>query len=293
MTHRWRSLLFVPGDSDRKIDKAQDSNADVLIYDLEDAVQPAARPAARMRVADAVSAAKDRLVQCVRINPLDSADAKDDLAAVMGASPDYIMLPKVRGANDIDELADMLDTLEAAHRIAPQTTQIIALVTETPQMTLNLPTVTTLNSRVAALTWGGEDLMAALQANRNKTVDGRWTATFELARTLCLLAARACGVRAIDTLYSDFRDHDGLVQHANTALADGFDGVMAIHPAQLDGIHSAFTPDADTIAHAQAVVEAFAANPHVGALQLDGRMLDRPHLLQAQRVLANADVKSN
>lgn len=288
MKHLWRSLLFVPGDSDRKIAKVAESDADIIIFDLEDAVVPQARPDARRRVHDAVQARTTSHALCVRINPMDSDDADDDLNAVMPALPDYIMLPKVRSVADLDALAARIDALEAAHDGASGHTRIIALMTETPQMTLNLPTVTALHKRVAALTWGGEDLAAELGANDNKDADGHWTFTFQLARSYCLLAARACGIRALDTLYTNFRDAEGIRAHAALARRDGFDGVLAIHPAQIAPINDAFTPSTDDIEQAQAIVDAFANAPGLGTVQLDGRMLDKPHLRLAEDILQRA-----
>lgn len=283
----FRSLLFVPGDSERKLAKVAESNADLVIFDLEDAVLPDRREAARSLVATALNAPAKPAVG-VRINPVDTRDWTHDLAAVMPAAPAFVMQPKVRCAADIATLDATIATLEHEHGITSGSTRIIALVTETPQMLLALPTVTALPKRVAALTWGGEDLSAALGASAHHDPAGNWIATYQLARSLTLVAARACGVMAIDTLHADFRDLDGLSNVAGEARRDGFDGMMAIHPAQVPVINAAFTPSAEELEHAQRVVAAFEAQPRAGAVQLDGRMLDRPHLAQARRLLSRS-----
>ncbi|MEL7297426.1 MAG: CoA ester lyase [Pseudomonadota bacterium] len=282
---RSRSWLFVPGDDPRKIGKALAGPADRVILDLEDAVAPTKRAGARALVADTIAAlaTENRERVCVRINPWQEDAANDDLQALKATLPASIMLPKVRSIDDLRAVDSILSQLESD--TGQPTTKVIALVTETVSMTATMPAMPSPPKRVAALTWGGEDLSAALGASANKFADGRWLPTFEFARVQCLLAAKRFGLHAIDTLYTDFRDGEGMQQHANAALRDGFDGVLAIHPAQIDPIHSAFTPDAASVAHARRIVAAFAANPDSGALQLDGRMIDRPHLIQAQKIL--------
>ncbi|MEO0949842.1 MAG: CoA ester lyase [Pseudomonadota bacterium] len=282
-----RSLLFVPGDSERKLVKVADSDADLVIFDLEDAVLPDRREAARALVATALTAPSTPQ-RGVRINPVDTSDWTHDLGAVMPAAPAFVMQPKVRSVADIATLDATISVLEHKHGIAPGSTRIIALVTETPQMLLALPTVAALPQRVAALTWGGEDLSAALGASTHHDEAGSWIATYQLARSLTLVAARACSVLAIDTLHADFRDLDGLATVAGEARRDGFDGMMAIHPAQVPVINDAFTPSAEELAHARRVVAAFESHPNAGAVQLDGRMLDRPHLALAHRLLQRA-----
>ncbi|MEO0347051.1 MAG: CoA ester lyase [Pseudomonadota bacterium] len=279
-----RSLLFVPGDSERKLAKVADSDADLVIFDLEDAVLPDRREAARELVATALTT-PSKPQRGVRINPADTADWTHDLAAVMPAAPAFVMQPKVRSVADIATLDATISVLEQKNGITRGSTRIIALMTETPQMLLALPTVTALPKRVAALTWGGEDLSAALGASTHHDDAGNWTATYQLARSLTLIAARACGVLAIDTLHADFRDHEGLATVAGEARRDGFDGMMAIHPAQVPVINDAFTPSVEELEHARRVVAAFESEPSAGAVQLDGRMLDRPHLAQAKRLL--------
>lgn len=277
---RLRSLLFVPGDRPDRMEKALSCGADALILDLEDAVAPAAKAEARRHVAaflDAHSEAK----LWVRVNPLDGAECEKDLAAVLPAHPDGIVLPKAEGGASVAELARRLTERGNA------TAQILAIATETPAAMFQLGTYGGAK-RLAGLTWGAEDLPAAIGAATSREEDGSFTAPYEIARALCLFGAAAAGVAPIETVYPAFRDLDGLAAYAGRARRDGFTGMMAIHPAQVPVINDAFTPSADEVAHARAVVAAFAANPGAGALSLDGRMIDRPHLVQAQRTLAAA-----
>ncbi|MEM8548224.1 MAG: CoA ester lyase, partial [Pseudomonadota bacterium] len=276
MNHQWRSLLFVPGDSARKLAKSDDSDADLVIYDLEDAVLPEARSGARKEVTETLKRTRGQRPRCVRINPPDTQDALKDLKAVMAAQPDYIMLPKVNTPEEIDLLANRIDAFEHMHQFPIGGTRIIALVTETAEMTLRLTTVQSLHPRVAALTWGAEDLATALGASTNRAADGQWTFTYQLARSHTLLAARACGVAVIDTVFTNFSDAAGMSAYAEMACRDGFDGVLAIHPGQIAPIHAAFEPSAAQLAEAQAIVDVFASSPGAGALQLNGKILDKP-----------------
>lgn len=279
-----RSWLFVPGDSEKKLGKAPDAGADVLIADLEDAVAPEAKAGARALVRDWLA---DGAGRWARINPLDGPLWRDDLAAVMPGCPAGIMVPKAAGPDQLRLLCAALDAHEAQHGIAPGTTRLLPLVSETPAAALTIPAYATADlPRLTGLTWGAEDLSAALGATRKRDVRGVWTDGFRVVRATVLIAAHAAGVAAIDTLHADFRDEAGLYQMARDGFADGFAGMLAIHPAQVPVINAAFTPDAAAIAQAQAIVAAFAANPGVGALQLDGRMIDQPHLVQAQKLLA-------
>lgn len=277
---RMRSLLFVPGDRPDRMEKALRSGADALILDLEDAVATAAKPEARRHVAaflNANSAAK----LWVRINPLDSDESDKDLASVLSSHPDGIVLPKAEGGASVAELTRRLTGQGNA------TAQILAIATETPAAMFQLGTYGA-SKRLAGLTWGAEDLPAAVGASTSREPDGRFTPPYELARSLCLFGAAAAGVAPIETVYPAFRDLDGLAAYAGRARRDGFTGMMAIHPDQVPVINAAFTPSAAEIAHARAVVAAFEANPGAGALSIDGRMIDRPHLVQAQRTLAAA-----
>jgi citrate lyase subunit beta / citryl-CoA lyase len=275
---RLRSLLFVPGDRPERMEKALGCGADALILDLEDAVAPAAKPEARRAVA-AFVAAHPTASLWVRINPLDGPEADKDLQAILGARPDGIVLPKAEGGASVTDLAQRLT------RSGNATAQILAIATETPAAMFQLGTYGGVK-RLAGLTWGAEDLPAAIGAATSREEDGRYTAPYELARSLCLFGAAAAGVAPIETVFPAFRDLEGLAAYASRARRDGFTGMMAIHPDQVPVINAAFTPSEAEVAHARAVVAAFAANPGAGALSLDGRMLDRPHLVQAQRVLA-------
>lgn len=282
-----RSFLFVPADSERKLARAKESGADALILDLEDSVAPSAKPLAR-EAAASVLAAGGAAELWVRINPLDSKDAREDLAAVMPAGPFGIVLPKPEGALDANQLAKRLDRLEREHGIGPGFTKILPIVTERPAALFRLHEYAEATGRLAALTWGAEDLGAAVGASSTRDADGRWLPPYELARSLSLMAASAAGVPAVDTVFTDYRDHDGLAAYAESARRDGFEGMLAIHPDQVPIINDAFRPDSGEVERAQRVVDAFAANPGAGTLGIDGEMLDRPHLKLAERILARA-----
>jgi citrate lyase subunit beta/citryl-CoA lyase len=285
-----RSWLFVPGDSARKQEKAAASAADALILDLEDSVTEELLPQARAQVCEFLGCHRARSGQqlWVRVNALASGKLTADLAAVMPGAPHGIVLPKVSFAHEALEVGRLLSDLERKYDRPPGVTQLLIIATETAQAPLALSDyATTANARLAGLTWGSEDLSAALGASAREA-DGSLTFTFELVRSMCLLAAAAAGIPAFDGVCVDFRNHDGLVREAARARRDGFVGKLAIHPAQIGPINAAFSPQPEEIARAQAIVAAFAAAPHAGVLSLDGQMLDRPHLLRAQRILARA-----
>ncbi len=289
-----RSVLFVPGDSEKKLEKSRRIPADVIVYDLEDSVLPERRDRARCLVAAMLADAKrDDCVRCVRINPLDGADALLDLAAIMRASPDLIMLPKLRSASDVERLDHYLSVLEIREGLALGSTRILALVTETPEIMLAPGGFGKANGRLAAMAWGAEDLATALGASTNKDEDGSWIFTYQMARSQCLLAARDAGVLAIDSLHANFKDSEGLRLSCRKARRDGFDGKIAIHPAQVEDINAIFTPSAEEVARAQAVIATFAANPTAGTVQLEGKMLDLPHLKLAQRTMRQHDASSH
>ncbi len=277
-----RSFLFVPADSEKKLKKAGETGADALILDLEDAVAPDARPEARQRAADYIRGTDN---VWVRINPIDTDDAQADLDSVMPAAPFGIVLPKPRSAADALRLSGLLDRLEEQHGITAGTTRIMAICTERPAALFTLDGYVQATPRLQALSWGAEDLCVAIGARANRDATGNWLPVFEMARSLCLLAAAAAEVTAIDTVFTDFRDHDGLVSSANNAYRDGFGGMLAIHPAQVEPINAAFTPSAEEIERAHRIVTVFANNPGLGTVGMDGKMIDRPHLLQAQRIL--------
>src|SRR5918994_3833563 len=272
-----RSWLFVPGDSERKLAKALGCPADALILDLEDSVAAAQLPAARQRVRDVLNVRSANSAQqiWVRVNPPSSAQLREDLAAILPAKPDGLVLPKISGPRDIANVTQHTSI------------KMLVIATESPQAVLTLPQwdLAGLGNQLAGLTWGMEDLSAALGATGKTQTDGSLTFTFELARSLCLLAAASAGVQAVDGIHADFRDAAGLAREAARARRDGFTGKLAIHPDQVAAINGAFSPTEAEIARARKIVAAFAAQPDAGVTSLDGQMLDRPHLLQAQRVL--------
>lgn len=277
---RLRSLLFVPGDRPDRMEKALGAGADALILDLEDAVAPSARPEARKAVA-AFVAGHPGANLWVRINPLSGGEADKDLDAVLSAHPRGIVLPKAEGGASVNELARRLT--ERGNVAA----QVLAIATETPAAIFQLGSYGGAK-RLAGLTWGAEDLPAAIGASTSREEDGCYTPPYELARSLCLFGAAAAGVAPIETVYPAFRDLEGLAAYAARGRRDGFIGMMAIHPAQVEVINAAFTPTEAEVAHARAVIAVFDANPGAGALSLDGKMIDRPHLVQARRTLASA-----
>ena len=285
-----RSMLFVPGDSEKKLARSEGVSADALILDLEDSVAPENKTKARGLVCEFLAAhASERKQQTwVRINPIDQAEAGADLGAVIRARPDGIIQPKTRSPDDVILLGKRIGTYEMEHEIPVGSIRILPVATETPEALFSLGDYVRCDKRLAGLTWGAEDLSAAVGALDNKDTDGNWTQPYQLARSLCLFAAHAAGVEAIDTIYANFRDSEGLHASCREARRDGFGGKLAIHPAQVDVINEAFTPDADEIAHARRIVELFDSNPGTGTLALDGVMLDMPHLKQARRILAMA-----
>jgi citrate lyase subunit beta/citryl-CoA lyase len=284
-------MLFVPGDSERKFLKAAGTGSDALILDLEDAVAPAEKDHARGLVAELLNDAPSRPWRFfVRVNPWDSGLTERDLAAVVKPGLDGILLPKANGAQDVHLLGDALDRLEAAAGLVPGAVSIAVVATETPLAMFNLGSYAPPHPRLVALTWGAEDLAAAIGATDNKEADGRWTSPFLQARSGCLFAAAAANVLALDTLYGNFRDHDGLARDCRLSRRDGFSGRIAIHPDQVSIINSAYQPSDDEVAKARRIVDAFAANPEAGTLGIDGEMYDIPHLKAARRTLAGLDV---
>lgn len=285
-----RSLLFVPGDSERKLAKAEGVAADILILDLEDSVAPSKKEESRARVREYLAAHRERTRTrlWVRINPLDTRESLIDLTAVMAARPDGIVQPKIRGVEDIIRLSHYLDALEAQGGLEQGQVGILPVATETPQAIFSLGELARCGGRLAAVTWGAEDLSAVLGAMTNRHENGDWSHPYQLARSLCLFAAGAAGVPAIDTLFADLADALGLRVACAAARRDGFAGKIAIHPDQVELINELFTPTADEVARAQRILALFAANPGVGTISMDGRMLDLPHLHLAQKVVALA-----
>jgi citrate lyase subunit beta / citryl-CoA lyase len=290
-----RSWLFVPGDSERKQAKALGSEADALILDLEDSVDPQQLPAARARTREVLRAHTGAGPQLwVRINPPDGGLWREDLEALFAErAPDGIVLPKISSPAEIVVVAEQLTALESERGLSRGVTGLLVIATETPRGVLALPQyVPALGAaagaavRLAGLTWGGEDLSAALGATSKRDAKGALTFTFALARTTCLLTAAALGVQAIDGVQVEFRDTAALTRELEEARRDGFSGKLAIHPDQVGPINAAFTPSEDERARARRVVAAFAAAGGAGVASLDGQMIDRPHLIQARRVLA-------
>lgn len=282
---RMRSWLFAPGDSARKIEKVIASEADRVILDLEDSVALAAKPEARRMVAEALEAAGEARARIwVRINPLGGGLAHDDLDAIMPARPGGIMLPKAEGGEDLRTLDALLKPLEEE----PGATLVHPLVTETAAAMFGTGTYRCA-PRLAAMSWGAEDLADSIGALGNTGSDGRYRPTYELARSLCLLGAASAGVPAIETIMGDFRDLEGLKARADMVRRDGFRGMLAIHPDQVPVINAAFTPSEAEVAEAREIVRLFAENPGAGTIAGPKGMLDRPHLSRAQQILAQLD----
>ena len=279
-----RSLLFVPGDRPERIEKALLCGADALILDLEDSVTAGRKPVAREAVAAALARPDRAVTIFVRINPLGDSQVSLDLAAIAGGRPDGIVLPKAEGARSLADLDARLIAL------GNDEARILPIATETPAAMFRLGEYAGVTRRLVGLTWGAEDLPAAIGAATAREADGSYTPPYQLARSLTLFAAAAAGVDAIETVFPAFRDLAGLADYAGRAARDGFSGMMAIHPAQIGPIQAAFTPSEAAIEEARAIVAAFEANPGVGALAVGGRMIDAPHLKQARRVLSRITV---
>lgn len=285
-----RSWLFVPADDERKVQRGATSGADALILDLEDAIVPERRHVGRALVRDALASWSPAAPQAwVRTNPLDTDDALVDLAAVVRPNLAGIVLPKARTATEVARLDHYLTALEAREGMVTGTVHIMVVATETPEMVLGLGSLSGASPRLHSCTWGAEDLATALGAMTNKADDGGWDDPYQLARSLCLLAARAAGAQPVDTLFSAFQDDDGLADSVRHGRRQGFTGKVAIHPRQVPIINDGFTPSMDEVGAARRIVAAFAERSGAGAVSLDGRMLDRPHLVQATQVLARAD----
>ncbi|HEY3779413.1 MAG TPA: CoA ester lyase [Rhizomicrobium sp.] len=278
-----RSLLFVPADSERKLEKARATKADALILDLEDSVSAKRRPHARQLVREFGGHAAGRPAIWVRVNPVGSADYKDDLDAAVAARPAGIVLPKPDSPDALRTLDRSLTELEHTIGLTPGAIGVIPVATETPAAVLALPEYRTPPPRLQALTWGAEDLSACLGAVTNRDESGEFALTYRLVRSVCLVAAKAAGVDAIETLHADFRDMSGLARAARNAQREGFAGMLAIHPDQVDTINAAFTPSPEDVERARRVVAAFGDG--TGVASLDGKMIDQPHLKQAQQIL--------
>ena len=285
-----RSLLFVPGDSQSKMENAVGCGADALILDLEDSVAEGAKPTARATISAFLKRHRQprRPQLWVRINPIGSVLVLEDLAAVAPDGPDGIVLPKPDSAAAVIQLDMQLSEHETRAGRSPGGIKVLPIATETPASLFSLGSYTPAVPRLAGITWGAEDLPTALGAVISRHENGQYTDACRLARTLCLAAAANAGVPAIETVYPAFRDLDGVRAYAAQGRREGFSGMMAIHPAQVSTINEVFTPGVAEIAEAQRIVNAFAASPDVGVVAMDGKMVDAPHLVRAQRVLAMA-----
>ncbi len=291
MTAAIRSALFVPGDSTQKFDKALGAGADALILDLEDSVAAERKQAARattLAFLKDAGARRPRPQLMVRVNALDTGLTDADLDAIVAGSPDAIMLPKAEGGTAVAHLDAKLTAREAIHGLADGAIRVVAIATETAAALFVAGTYGGASPRLTGLSWGAEDLSADLGAETNRDAEGRFTEPFRFARNLCLAAAAAAKVQAIDTVYVDFRDPEGLRREAEEARRDGFTAKLAIHPAQVAVINEVFTPSSAAIASARAVIAAFAKNPGAGVVGIGGVMYDRPHLERAKQLLARA-----
>lgn len=289
-----RSWLFAPGDSERKMTKAAnatgDERADIVLLDLEDSVMPDRTAAARKLVHGFFDGRQDRSRLWVRVNPLSGGETQADLDAIMPAQPGGIFLPKAEGKADITALDTLLHEHETANGIEPGSTRVAALVTETAKAMFHCGDYKgdyPGSQRLVALSWGAEDLSAVLGARVQFQPNGQYMPVFELARSLCLLGAVAADVLPIETIQADFRDLDGLRERASMVRSQGYRGMLAIHPTQVPIINQAFTPGSEELAEARAIIAAFEANPGAGTVGVDGAMLDRPHLVRAQALLAS------
>jgi citrate lyase subunit beta/citryl-CoA lyase len=274
-----RSWLFVPADSNKKMMKALESGADAVIFDLEDSVAPAQKSIARELLTLLPERRNGGPERWVRINPLGTDQHRDDLDLLEDLDIDGVVLPKAESGDDVADLAAEL---------APRSLPIHAIVTETAASLFGLLSYRDCCSSLVSMSWGAEDLSAALGASSKYSAGGDLSFTYLMARSLCLAGAVAAEVQPVDGVYADFRDEAGLIAEARAAASEGFTGKLAIHPAQVGPINEAFTPSSEELAHAQAIVDAFAAEPDAGVLSVAGKMVDRPHLVQARRVLARS-----
>lgn len=289
-----RSYLFVPADSEKKVTKSVQCQSDAIIFDLEDSVLEDRKPVARDLIADFLKSYlpdKREMKIFVRINALDSGHTKSDLASVIAGKPDGIILPKSDSVQDVEKLANLLDEYENKAGINQGSIKILPIVTETPQALFNLGSYAPKNTgRLLGLCWGSEDLSAAIGAFTNKNEDGSLSFTYSLARSLCLLSAKAARVMAVDQVFTNFKNLQGLEKECEAAFNEGFDGKLAIHPDQIEVINRCFSPHQEQIEKAQRIVQAFEASPNDNVTSLDGIMLDKPHLSQALRILAKASL---
>ena len=284
--NEFRTAFFIPGGNEKMLAKVGTIAADLIIFDLEDSVLASEKPQARKRVQ---SILKDnfsgRQTRAVRINAMDTQHMQEDLDSVMPGRPDVIMLPKLESGEQLVQLSALLDQLESENGIELGNTKVIGITAETSRGIFGFDTISNTSNRLVGLSWGAEDLTTELGATTNRDQQGRFLPPFELARTLCLAKARELGVQALDTVFPEIDNHEGLQAECVAARAIGYTGKLAIHPSQVDPINQAFSPTQNEIDNAKLIVELFAANPGKGALQLDGKMADIPHLKSAKRLL--------
>lgn len=286
-----RSMLFLPADSEKKLSKGVGSGADGLVLDLEDSVSPARKGEAR-RLARAYlderpfASRKQKLM--VRVNPLEGDMTLDDLCAVIGGAPDYIIMPKFRVREDIIKMDNYITALEVRDGVPSGQTKILVIGTETGQGVLNMGSLTNSSDRLAYISWGEYDLSADIGAETHLQPDGTWDDLFRTARALCLAAAASAGVEPCNTVFTDFKDFEGLEAAAKAARIAGFTCMMAIHPNQVETINRVFSIDEKTLEWSRRVVAIFDENPELGVVGLDGIMLDKPHYTQAKRLIARA-----
>lgn len=289
-----RSLLFVPGDNEKKLEKALGSGADALIIDLEDSVATDRKPTARQIAAAFIAAQaqrKDGPKLIVRVNALSTRLTDADLDGVMASGPDAIMLPKAEGGVSVQHVGAKMAVREAECNLGDGAIKIIAIATETARGVFQLGTYAGASHRLIGLTWGGEDLSADIGAETNRLSDGSYADPYRLARALTLLGAAAAEIEPIDSVFTAFRDEAGLRAECEAGQRDGFTGKMAIHPAQVAVINEVFTPSDAAVARARAIVAAFAANPDLGVIGIDGEMVDMPHLKRAERLLRRVSAR--
>lgn len=283
-----RSLLFVPGDSEKKLAKGAASGTDILIIDLEDSVAADGKATARGLATEFIASNKADITIYVRVNDLTTGLTDDDLNAVMQSAPHGIMLPKSNHADDVARLGAKLRVHEAARGLADGSTKILPIITETPLGVLNAASYARGEERLVGLSWGAEDLSAEIGASATRDEHGSYTEPFRFARTTTLLTAAAASVAAVDTVFPNFRDEDAFRRDCLEGVRDGFTARMAIHPAQVPIINELFSPSPEAVAEARAVVEAFAAAGNPGVVGIGGKMYDRPHLKRAERLLQRA-----
>ncbi|MBV1879677.1 MAG: CoA ester lyase [Pseudomonadales bacterium] len=286
-----RSMLFLPADSEKKLAKGAGTNADGLILDLEDSIALGRKPEGRRlarQYLDQRPVAERKQKLLVRVNPLDGDMTLDDLAAVVGGAPDYILLPKYRTREDVIRLDHYLSALEVREGVPAGFIKILVIGTETGQSLFNLGGLTDSSPRLEYVSWGEFDLSADVGAETHRLPDGQWDDLFRTARGLCIAAAASAGIQPCNTVFTDFKDEAGLKEACEGARRAGFTCMMAIHPNQVDTINAAFSVTEEQLVWSQRVVEAFESNPDVGVVGLDGIMLDKPHYVQARRMIERA-----